>query len=186
MKKLIMIILVVTTSIHVKAAMNCPQISGTYEVLKESVSSSVPEQGYTSTYSTNILFPSQNEKIKFISTKTDLEWGQFYIYGVGMRAYYYITNNSPDAEIFHQYYDEKFDNYFIKSKSRCENGKIIIQQEGSDNDTNAKRVSTYKEVTTVSIKNKITLIDTSREVYLVDGTMVYKGNKQITLKLRRQ
>lgn len=72
--------------------------------------------------------------------------------------------------------DKNADNYFQKYTARCEANTIVIEESGSNNDTNMKRVDTYKSKTIIRLlPNRGISREVVAEQSAVSGKLARKG-----------
>ncbi len=134
--------------------------------------------GYEQEFQTKFLLPAEKFEIRFISVRKVYEHGQaIHLYG---------EQNLPfslgGGEVVHAY-SKEHDDYFVKSNAKCEKNQITIEMTGADNDTSAKRISIYKEITTITAMtpNQL-LVEIKREVHLVNGKLTYRGYRRYHLQ----
>lgn len=75
------------------------------------------------------------------------------------------------------------DNYFVKYNAKCRSGRLVIDQKGSDNNNQMKRVSTYHEKMIVAPTSKQQLsVVIFRVVQSNEGKTIYKARTCLSLK----
>lgn len=174
---IIMALLVLVTGTPVLAEIgDCPQVAGTYEVKLEDTWISVPARGTKLTRTQISIFRRYEYLPHLILSARDPQGKVF-----GSDAGDYIF----DGEIHYLAWNPPHDNYFINYTAQCSRNSMTIIQEGSDNSTEIKRVSTYREIMHIEVAawdRNLLRVTNEREVYSLAGEAIYRARTTQHLK----
>jgi len=174
--KLIMMFLVFVTGTKALAAI-CPVLTGRYEVKSDTTQ---VEQSADGDWITNLQISILQKQPypNYLVLRARDPYNQVY----GSDRGDYVL----DGKTHFLAWDASADNYFVKYKANCYVGMVVIEQEGADNNSVPKRVSTYRErmVLITQVGSPNLSVTHTRMVLSPSGELVYKAQNQKVLELK--